>query len=127
MIFTAALEDFVYLSVTKDLRHGNIHWITHMRTGFYFLVSFLPFFSALFSFKLLAGFFFPSFLVSMFLLMMFLSVFPAGAGTFDFPAGTENAFFGQKNLSQRSQPEIASIIGCSQVSLYFCRFCYKRD
>ncbi len=65
---------------------------------FYFLVSFLPFFSALFSFKLLAGFFFPSFLVSMFLLMMFPSVFPAGAGTLDYPAGTKNAFSGQKRF-----------------------------
>jgi hypothetical protein len=38
------------------------------------LVCFLDFFSAFFSFMVLAGFFFPSFLVSMFLLMMSASV-----------------------------------------------------
>jgi hypothetical protein len=83
----------------------------------YFLVSFLPFFSALFSFKLLAGFFFPSFLVSMFLLMTFPSVFPAGAESLDFPAGTKNAFSGQKNFESK-----IPIANCRQHPVFSHKF-----
>jgi hypothetical protein len=49
MMLDGPLEDFVYLCVTKDLRYGGTHWITHMRTKLFtfwspFCPSFLPFF-----------------------------------------------------------------------------------
>ncbi len=49
MILDGSLEDFVYLSIMKDLRHGGTHWITHMRTRLFtfwspFCPSFRPFF-----------------------------------------------------------------------------------
>jgi hypothetical protein len=73
------------LLMTSQQRKADVSGLppAHPFMSFYFLVSFLDFFSALFSFKLLPGFFFASFLVSWFLVMMFPFVSPAGAGSFE--------------------------------------------